>query len=125
MSAIVVHNASQIPFYEGPHAIEGLRFRHARQTLGVTAWGMNVLEIEAGCTGYPEHDHAADGQEEVYVVLRGSAVLVSGDQEHPLATGDLVRVPPQLRRTFRTDTGVLLLALGATPGQAYQVTPGM
>ena len=125
MSEIVVHNAGQIPFYQGPHEIPGIRFRHARQALGVTAWGMNVIEIAAGCTDYPEHDHEADGQEEVYVVLRGGAELVCGDVRKPLAQGDMVRLPPHVKRTFRTEEGVLLLALGATPGAVFSPNPGM
>ncbi len=59
-----------IPHYQGPNAIRGIRFHTAGRDLGVTAWGMNVIDIEAGCTAYPEHDHAKDGQEEVYVVLK-------------------------------------------------------
>ncbi len=125
MSELVVHNVSALPFYEGPHAIPGIRFRQARATLGVTAWGMNVLEIAAGCTGYPEHDHRKDGQEEVYVVLEGSAVLVADGREYPMPTGAMVRVPPQVTRGFRTEQGVVLLALGATPGVAYAPSPGM
>lgn len=125
MSEIVVHSAGQIPFYQGPHEIPGIRFRHARQALGVTAWGMNVIEIEPGCADYPEHDHVADGQEEVYVVLRGGAELVCGEVRRPLTQGDMVRIPPDVKRTFRTDQGVLLLALGATPGAVYSPNPGM
>ena len=119
MGEILVQHATDIPAYEGPHAIPGIRFRCAGQALGVRAWGMNILEIDAGCTGYPEHDHAADGQEEVYVVLRGSAVLHVGGAAHRLDTGELVRVPPEVRRSFTTEEGVLLLALGGTPGVAY------
>lgn len=125
MPEVVVHTLDSLPFYEGPHAIPGIRFKQARAALGVTAWGMNVLEIAGGCTGYPEHDHTGDGQEEVYVVLSGSAVLVTGDGELPLSAGSMVRVPPEVTRTFRTEAGVVLLALGATPGQAYSPGPGM
>ena len=125
MAEILVHDAADIPFYEGPNAIEGIRFRTARQTLGVSAWGMNVLEVAAGCTGYPEHDHRHDGQEEVYVVLRGSAVMHADGTAHPLPTGSMVRVPPEVRRTFTTETGVLLLAIGGTPGAPYEAHPDM
>jgi len=125
MSEIEVHNVHSIPAYEGPHAIEGIRFRPARQALDVTAWGMNVMEIDGGCTGYPAHDHKHDKQEEVYVVLKGQAVLHADDREFPLDEGAIVRVPPQVHRTFSTETGVTLLALGGTPGAPYSVTPGM
>ncbi|HHO49416.1 MAG TPA: cupin domain-containing protein [Deltaproteobacteria bacterium] len=115
-----MHDAAEIPAYEGPHEIPGIRFRHARRILGVSAWGMNVLELQAGCTDYPEHDHVHDGQEEVYVVLRGRAVLHADGQRHPLPAGSMVRVPPEVRRSLTTDEGALLLALGGTPGAIYR-----
>ncbi len=121
MADVQVKRIEDIEPYGGPRAIPGIRFRPAARTLGVTAWGMNVLEIEAGSTGYPEHDHARDGQEEVYVVLRGSATLVVGDERLELASGTLVRVGPAQRRKFLPGSdGVTLLAIGATPGKAYE-----
>ncbi len=114
---------SSIEPYQGEHHIPGIRFRAVRQALGVTAWGMNVLELDAGCEAYPEHDHVEvmkDGQEEVYLVLEGSAVLIAEGEEHTLRKGDLVRVPPNVRRKFVTRAeSVTLLALGGTPGKAY------
>ncbi|MBL9027225.1 MAG: cupin domain-containing protein [Myxococcales bacterium] len=124
MADITVKTIEQIEAYAGEHAIVGIRFRPARQALGVSSWGMNVLEIDPGCTGYPEHDHASDGHEEVYVVLRGAAVLVAGDEQRSLGQGDLVRVGPSTKRKFVTETGVTLLALGGTPGQAYKPSMG-
>jgi mannose-6-phosphate isomerase-like protein (cupin superfamily) len=121
MIDVQVKRIEDIEFYQGPKAIPGIRFHPAARALGVTAWGMNVLEIDAGCAGYPEHDHARDGQEEVYVVLRGGATLVAGDERVELAPGTLVRVGPGQRRKFLPGSdGVTLLAIGATPGKAYE-----
>ncbi|HEX9051677.1 MAG TPA: cupin domain-containing protein [Anaeromyxobacter sp.] len=121
MSDVQVKRIEEIEFFQGPKAIPGIRFHPAARALGVTAWGMNVIEIEPGCTGYPEHDHARDGQEEVYVVLRGAATLVAGDERLDLAPGTLVRVgPAQRRKLLPGSDGVTLLALGATPGKAYE-----
>jgi uncharacterized cupin superfamily protein len=120
MSDVVVKQVDQLEYYQGPQAIAGIKFRYAGQQLGVSAWGMNVLEIAAGCTDYPEHDHVSDGQEEVYVVLRGSAVLQAAGQEYPLGPGALARVgPAQKRKLIPGPEGVTLLALGGTPGKAY------
>jgi len=110
-----------IPFYQGPNAIPGIRFHSAGRELGVTAWGMNVLEIEAGCAGYPEHDHKKDGQEEVYVVLKGSGTMEAGGEHLEIAVGTLVRVGPSTRRKILPGPqGITVLAIGATPGQAYK-----
>jgi len=122
--ALIVKKLTEIEPYQGPSAIPGIRFRPVRQALGVTAWGMNVLELDPGCEAYPEHDHhpaTKDGQEEVYLVLEGSVVLRAEGRDRTLVRGDLVRVPPEVTRKFVTLTeGVTLLALGGTPGQAYR-----
>jgi uncharacterized cupin superfamily protein len=120
---IVIKQLSTIEPYQGEHQIPGIRFRPVRQALGVSAWGMNVLELAAGCEGYPEHDHVnvmKDGQEEVYLVLDGSVVLLAEGSEHVLRRGDLVKVPPHVTRKFMTRAEpATLLALGGTPGKAY------
>jgi len=119
--AIVTKKAIfELAYYQGDHAIPGIKFRYAARELGVSAWGMNVIEIDAGCTAYPEHDHLQDGQEEVYVILRGSATLHAGGQEWPLEEGELVRVGPKIRRKIVPGArGVTMLAIGGTPGKAY------
>lgn len=124
MSAITVKNIEEIEPYSGKGAIAGIRFRPARQALGVSSWGMSVIELDAGCSGYPEHHHASDGHEEVYVVLEGSLVLQAAGAERKLSAGDLVRVSPETTRKFVTrDEGATLLALGGTPGKPY--TPSL
>lgn len=121
MSSTIHKAIEEIEPYRGPHEIEGIRFRPAAAALGVSAWGMNVLELDAGCEGYPEHDHRKDGQEEVYVVLRGSMELRAGEQRHAVAEGGMVRVPPEVTRTIVPGPGgVTVLAIGGTPGKAYE-----
>lgn len=123
MAEIVVHSVSELPSYSGPHEIPGIRFRPARQALGVSAWGMNVLDLAAGCEGYPVHDHRQDGQEEVYVVLSGRLMLHADGATYAMATGDLVRVPPEVSRKLVAEEDARVLALGGTPGQAYATDP--
>jgi quercetin dioxygenase-like cupin family protein len=125
MDDITVKHIEAIEPYAGPHAIAGIRFRPAREALRVSAWGMNVIELDPGCENYPAHNHARDGQEEVYVVLRGSVVLLTGGSERALREGDFVRVAPHVDRKFVTrDRGATLLALGGTPGQPYAKSMG-
>jgi uncharacterized cupin superfamily protein len=121
VSDVTVKRVEEIDWYTGPGAIPGIKFHRAAKALGVTAWGMNVLELEANVTAYPEHDHAKDGQEEVYVVLRGSATLRADGREWSLQQGMLARVGPSQRRKIDAGReGVVLLAIGATPGKAYE-----
>ena len=56
-------------------AIFGGGFRRVRAGLGVTSFGIAVMELPPSFADYPEHDQAHDDQEEVYTVLRGSATL--------------------------------------------------
>src|SRR4029434_659100 len=75
MRGVTKREISEFDYYKGEKAIPGMKFHTAAKQLGVTAWGMNVLEIEAGCAAYPEHDHLKDSQEEVYVTLSGSGIF--------------------------------------------------
>ena len=125
MDGITVKNVEEIAPYSGPYVIPGIRFRFAREALGVSAWGMSVIELDANCSGYPKHDHGDDGHEEVYLVLSGSIVLQTSDGERSLTQGDFVRVAPETVRKFVTrDQGATLLALGGTPGQPYAPSRG-
>jgi uncharacterized cupin superfamily protein len=121
MPDVNLKRVDEIEAYAGPRAIPGIRIRPAGRMLGITAWGMNVIELDPGTTRYPEHDHLKDGQEEVYVLLSGSATLHAGDEEFPLAPGTLVRVGPQQKRKIVPGSeGATVLALGGTPGKAYE-----
>ncbi len=43
-------------------------FKRARAELGVESFGVQVIDMPPSFEHYPEHDHAEDGQEEVYLV---------------------------------------------------------
>ena len=116
-------NIDDIAAYTGEHAIDGIRFRAARAALGVSSFGMNVLDLDPHNEGHPEHDHTHDGQEEVYVVLSGTAFLRTSEGEQQLEAGSMVRVAPEVSRKLVTrEEPARILALGATPGEVFQVT---
>ncbi len=99
----------------------GGQFLYAGKGLGVTAWGMNVERLPPSWTEYPEHDHSKDGQEEVYVVLEGSATLQADGESWQLGPGTLARVGSgQKRKLVPGGEGVTLLAIGGTPGKRYE-----
>jgi mannose-6-phosphate isomerase-like protein (cupin superfamily) len=106
---------------EEMEGINGGVARRARAELGVTAWGMQVLTLPANWDGYPLHNHDAvafdPNQEEVYIPLAGSALLVADEEEYELRPGLMARVgPEQLRRILPGPDGIRLLALGGAPG---------
>jgi len=115
MVDVTIKRFGDLESYKG----EG-RFRYAAKTLGVGSWGMNILQLPPQWNDYPEHDHTKDGQEEVYLVLEGSARLQAGSETFTLEPGLLARVGPgQKRKIVPGPNGVTLLALGGIPGKAY------
>jgi len=99
-------------------------FCRARATLGVSAFGMQVENFPPHFEHHPEHDHSDDGQEEVYTALSGSATLHVGGQEYQLEPGVFARIGAGERRKVTTgDQPVQLLAIGGTPGAAYEAPP--
>jgi hypothetical protein len=115
MDDVVVKRLEELDSYQG----QG-QFLYAGKSVGVTAWGMNILNLPANWPDYPLHDHADDEHEEVYVVLRGHARLEVDGRTWPLETHMVVRVAPQRKRKIVPGPdGVTLLAIGGTPGKPY------
>ena len=95
----------------------------ARAVLGVTSFGMQILRFPANADRYPAHDHAHDGQEEVYAVLEGEATLSAGGEEHRLEPGVFARVGPSENRKLATgDSPATILVLGGVPGEVFPIT---
>src|SRR3984893_222180 len=94
--------------------------RRARAELGVSSFGMQIEEFPPNFDQYPEHSHSEDGQEEVYVVLRGTAEIEVEGERIPLDPETIVRVGPGMsRRIFSGPQGGRILALGGVPCAAY------
>jgi uncharacterized cupin superfamily protein len=108
-------------------AIDSLRSIHdgavklAGAELGIRSFGLQVLDFPPGFEDYPEHDHADDGQEEVYVVLRGSAAFEVDAERASVEAGQMVRVGPAARRRLTAGPdGVRILAIGCAAGRPYE-----
>jgi quercetin dioxygenase-like cupin family protein len=71
----------------------------ARRSLGLSSFGMNVVEIPPG-ERIPEHDESGRDHEEVFIVLAGSPTLLVEGSEFPAPTGTYARLDPPLRRTI-------------------------
>jgi quercetin dioxygenase-like cupin family protein len=92
----------------------------ARAGLGVSSFGMQVLRFPPNFGDYPAHDHAESGQEEVFIILEGTATLHAGDEEHALEPGVFARVGPNERRRLVTaEQPATILALAGVPGEPY------
>jgi uncharacterized cupin superfamily protein len=93
----------------------------ARRSLGVQAFGLNLVEIPPG-ERIPEHDETDRDQEEVFVVLSGSAALVADGEELPAPEGTLARFDPEVTRTVvnRGDEPALVLICSAPRNSGYE-----
>jgi len=89
-----------------------------REHLGIHAFGVNAYTPGEDGTLINDHDESGSGQEELYVVLDGNPTFEVEGETIDAPAGTLVFVPPGSRRKA-TGAGTIL-ALGATPGEAYQ-----
>ncbi len=112
------YTAKQIDEMEGAF---GGGLKKARAELGVESFGMQVVDLPPNYADYPEHDHAGDGQEEVYSVIKGSGEIDVEGERIPLTPDVMVRVgPASKRKLYAGAEGMRVLALGGTPGAAYE-----
>jgi hypothetical protein len=96
-------------------------FKRARAELGVESFGIQVLDLPPNFENYPEHDHEQDGQEEVYVTLRGSGELEIEGERFPLDPDHIARVGSGVKRkAWPGADGIRLLILGGVPGTVYE-----
>jgi mannose-6-phosphate isomerase-like protein (cupin superfamily) len=103
-------------------AAYGGGFIKARAELGVTSFGMQIIRMPAGYDGYPEHDHAEDGQEEVYLALDGSGWIDIDGERVDLDKDVFVRIAAGTKRKVHSGPeGLKMLVLGGCPGKAYEV----
>lgn len=99
----------------------GGAFKRVRAELGVVAFGIQIVDLPPDSGEiYPDHDHLHDGQEEVYVVLRGSGELEFPTGRVPIDPETVVSVAPSTRRRIRSGpNGIRVLAVGGMPGDSY------
>jgi mannose-6-phosphate isomerase-like protein (cupin superfamily) len=97
--------------------------KKARAELGVSSFGMQVIDMPPNYTDYPEHDHAEQSQEEVYAVMRGSGEMDVEGERIALNPDVIVRVGAAAKRkVLAGPEGIRIIALGGTPGAAYEIS---
>jgi len=99
--------------------------RPIRHHFGIRSFGVNAWTgREAGDRIINEHDEGGeDGDEELYLVQRGRARFELDGEPVQAPVGTLVFVRPDVKRTaFAEEPGTTIIALGGTPGKAYEPT---
>ncbi len=100
---------------------EDTHMRPVRHHLGITAFGTNAWTAASkGDRLMPEHTED-EGNEELYVVLRGRARFEIDGESVDAPVGTLVFLSPEGNRTaFAEEAGTTVLAIGSTAGKAYE-----
>ncbi len=100
----------------------GGAFLKVRAELGVSSFGLAIINFPPNVDQYPEHDHSGDGQEEAYIVTGGSGEIEIDGERHPLDADTAVRVGPgATRKLYSGPEGMQVIALGGVPGKVYEI----
>jgi tetratricopeptide (TPR) repeat protein len=96
-------------------------WRPVRHHFGITSFGANTWTgHRAGDRIINEHDEEGDN-EELYLVHRGRARFELDGEQVDAPEGTFVFAKPGVKRTaFAEEPETTILALGGTPGQAYE-----
>jgi uncharacterized cupin superfamily protein len=96
-------------------------FKRARGELDITSFGVQVMDLPPNADAYPEHDHAEDGQEELYVTLRGGGEMEIDGERHTIDPDTMISVKSgTTRKVLPGDEGIRLLIVGGAPGKLYE-----
>jgi mannose-6-phosphate isomerase-like protein (cupin superfamily) len=121
-----VVNLKQVKDFAPDHGLSpGLESRFARVPLELANSGLSYFRLGPGFRTPFGHTHAE--QEEVYVVVDGSARVKLDDEVVELGTWDAVRIPPGVWRGLEGGSeGAQVLAFGApnTENKDVEMQPG-
>ena len=98
-------------------------WRPVRHHFGIMSFGVNAWTgRNAGDRIINEHDEAEeDGNEELYLVQSGRARFELDGEHVEAAAGAFVFVRPGVKRTaFAEEPDTTIIAVGGTPGEAYE-----
>lgn len=104
-------------------------FIRLRRTLDIGAFGASAsYQAKAGEDVVGEHDElgpGADGQEELYVVVQGSATFTLDGEAIEAPQGTVFFVQPgATRKAVATSDETIVLSVGGRRGEAYRLPPG-
>ena len=98
-------------------------FRPVRHHFGITSFGVNAWTApQVGDRIINEHDESdPDSNEELYLVVQGRAMFELDGDRVAAPTGTFIFAPPGVKRTaFAEEPETTVIALGGTPGKAYE-----
>jgi mannose-6-phosphate isomerase-like protein (cupin superfamily) len=85
-----------------------------REPLECERLGLTVAECPPGWDGKP-HDHAGEGEEEVYLLLSGEATITVEGEDVSLSPGDALRVDPGADRQIHNGDAESRFVIAGAP----------
>jgi quercetin dioxygenase-like cupin family protein len=120
MAGYTIVNLKQVKDMAPQFGMAGLEARFARTNLELDHSGISYFKIEPGMRMPFGHRHAE--QEEIYLVISGSARIKVDDEELELGTFDAIRLAPQVVRALEGGPeGAEVIAFGAPSDQNKDV----
>jgi quercetin dioxygenase-like cupin family protein len=115
------YDVMNIEEFEGMEGSGECNWHLARKGLGISSFGMNVVDIGPGGQ-IPEHTEEARDHEEVFIVLDGDAIAVIDGVDTPAPKGSFVRVSPSVRRQVKneSDGPARVLIVSAPRSSGYE-----
>jgi quercetin dioxygenase-like cupin family protein len=107
------------------HGMEGVESHFARTNLELESSGLSYFRLDPGYRFPFGHTHSE--QEEIYVVVSGSARVAVGDEVVDLAKLDAIRIPRETVHGMEAGPdGAEILAFGApnTENKDAEMQPG-
>src|SRR5262245_3235420 len=108
-------------------ADDGRRSFDIRRNLDIEAFGVSAYSAPSGVMVISEHDETLlgeDGQEELYIVVKGAATFEIDGESVDAPKGALVSVQPAAKRkATATEDDTTILAVGGTRGKPYEPAP--
>ena len=104
---------------DGRCPLRPVRLHFGITSFGITSW----TGRDSGDRIINEHDEADEGErhEELYLVHSGHATFELDGERVDAPAGTFVFAPPGVKRTaFAEAAGTTIIALGGTPGKAYE-----
>jgi len=104
------HRRFELPEVTGEMLAGGERWR---ELVRVPALSVGLYQIPTGGVD----DQAPHHEDEIYVVLHGTAVLRAGDEEIPVEPGSVVHVPAEEEHRFHSVEGDLQVLVVFAPAE--------
>jgi mannose-6-phosphate isomerase-like protein (cupin superfamily) len=94
------------------------RWQALNAPLGISGFGINAFNVDTDEDTTSAHDEVSSGQEELYIVVAGRAVITVGGTSYEAGVGTIVSatVPTEIRSFRALEDGTRIVCIGAAPG---------